>query len=376
MWRRCFLRCALLLIACSSPAFADQSQAVMPHPSADAPQGLLAQPLSIQIHDDRLTLTVAKAPQVYLYGTIDADAPRRVQALIKSWKIPSGSDIYLDSPGGDLAAGIALGRMFRAGSMATHLGAPKLPRNAGSIPRTAMCMDACAYAYFGGLYRWAPAGSDRFGLHALDDAGNGGKAPQTPNDAVAYLKDMDIPSAAFRPTPTASRDDVVWLSADHMISTGLANNGYLPITATVDSSSGGFNLVLNEIVRGSENRLTFSCRPNELTLTSYYIVGFDRAKQITARGIRPHFEIDQQELQPQQEAPANVLNQAVVISRPFPADQLARLPTARTVGAWVVDRNNAMRYGFLIVFDPVRKAVRDYYARCEQIRQQPNSPRP
>ena len=380
MWRPRLLRCALLLIACSSPAFAVYGQGVAPSPSTNAPQGVLAGPLSIQVHDDRLTLTVAKAPQVYLFGMIDADAPRRVQALIQSRKIPPGSDIYLDSPGGDMAAGFALGRLFRAGSMATHLGAPKLPRGAGVIPRTAMCTDACAYAYFGGLYRWAPAGGDRFGLHALDaadpHANNDGKAAQASGDAVAYLKDMGIQPAIFRSTPTAPHDDTVWLSADQMISTGLANNGYLPITTTSELSSGAPTLVLDEIVRGTENRITFVCRPNELTLTSYRMVGLDRARQIVAHGIRPHFEIDQQEIPTQQSVGASVSNEGVVISGPYSPTHLARLLTARTIGTWIVDRNNALRYGFVIVLDPVRKTVRDYSARCEQIWQQSGTSRP
>ncbi|MCT6962810.1 hypothetical protein M1742_25060, partial [Salmonella enterica subsp. enterica serovar Typhimurium] len=68
--------------------------------------------LAVQVNDDRITLSVAKVPQVYLYGTIDADAAQRVGAMIQSRKIPPNSDIYLNSPGGDLAAGMALGRLF------------------------------------------------------------------------------------------------------------------------------------------------------------------------------------------------------------------------------------------------------------------------
>ena len=81
--------------------------------------------LNIHVLSDRLTLAVARHPQVYLYGRIDPDAPKRFAKLMQSGRIAPGSDVYLSAREGDVAAGMALGRLIRQGGMATHLGAPR-----------------------------------------------------------------------------------------------------------------------------------------------------------------------------------------------------------------------------------------------------------
>lgn len=377
MGRRGFAQCAVLLAACIGPMLAAHGQSVAGRTSQAPPEGQL----SIQVNDDRLTLTVAKAPQIYLYGVIDADAPHRVGALIDSRKIPPGSDIYLNSPGGDLAAGMALGRLFRAGSMTTHLGVPRLKHRSASTPKAAVCVDACAYAYVGGLYRWAPSGNDRIGVHpssATDPHTDGAdKAQQAPDEVASYLKDMGINPAAITPAATTSHDDIVWLSADQLLATGLANNGYLMLKATYDPSSGVPSLVLSQIVRGGINKITLQCRPDGQTLTAYYTAGANHARQIVARGTYPHFEVDRQEVLPRQLETISNIDDAVVISRPYTLAQLEQLLSANTLGAWVSDRTTAMRYGFVVGFGSVIKGtIRTYYTQCAQTLRQPMAQRP
>jgi hypothetical protein len=374
-WR--FVRYAFLLATCIGPVLAAHGQSV----AGRTAQASLPDQLAIQVNDDRLTLTVAKAPQVYLYGVIDADAPRRVGALIDSRKIPPGSDIYLNSPSGDVAAGIALGRLFRAGGMTTHLGVPRLKHRPPTALKAAVCVDACAYAYFGGLYRWAPSGIDRLGLHSLPatdpPADDAGKTQQASGDILSYLKDMSINPAAITPAPATSRDGIVWLSADQLLASGLANNGYLMLRATYDASSGVPSLVLNQIVRGGANKITLQCRPNGQTITAYYTVGASRARHIVAYGTYPHFEVDQQTVLPRQVETINAVDDALVISRPYTLAQLEQLLSAHTLGAWVSDRRNAMRYGFVVGFGSVIKGtIRTYYTQCEQTSQQLNAQRP
>jgi hypothetical protein len=329
--------------------------------------------MAIQVNDDRMTLAVAGAPQIYLSGAIDADAPRRVEALIRSWKIPPRSDVYLDSPGGDVNAGIALGRLFRTSSMTTHLGTPRRRQHSPSIPAPALCLDACAFAYFGGLYRWAPTGRDRIGLHglsAMKTNSTGGDPAQRAAGVASYLKDMGIDAATLAPTPTASGDAMAWLSAEPMLSAGLANNGRLPLTATYQLSPGSAYLALNQIVRNGVYRMTIMCKPDGLTLTSYYIVGADRARKIAMRGRRSFFEVDGREALPPQRTSVTTLNEAIVTSRPYPSTQLARLVNGRSMGAWLTD-SNAVRYGFTIWLAPVRNSLREYAARCDQVMQRP-----
>ncbi|WP_254423917.1 hypothetical protein [Rhodanobacter sp. C03] len=315
-----------------------------------------------------MTLAITKVPQVYLYGVIDADAPQRFEALVRSGKIPRGSDIYLSSPSGDLRAGLALGRLFRAGAMVTHLGTPRRSLRSGYANKTAFCVDACTYAYFGGLYRWAPTGFDRIGLspHSAMDpkAGDTAQAQQTSNDVASYLTDMDVDLGEFTPTLTTSHDAVVWLTADQMTANGLANNGRLPLTAKTVLLPPMPTLELNQDDRHGSHRLVLQCRPGNVTLTAYDFVGKTRAREIVSHATRSYFEVNQQEVLTEQHDGVSVVDDAVVITRPYPSTELVDLLSAHTIGAWAGGRTSAFRYGFTIKLYPARDAIKDYYNAC------------
>jgi len=99
-----------LLLACLLPLLEAQAQGITPPASGAKSAAPKTRPLAIKVYDDRMTVAVAGAPQVYLSGVIDADAPRRLAELVQSWKVPAGSDVYLNATGDDLDAGMALGR--------------------------------------------------------------------------------------------------------------------------------------------------------------------------------------------------------------------------------------------------------------------------
>jgi len=328
--------------------------------------------LAVQINDDRLTLKITKVPQVYLYGVIDADAPQRIAALMKSWKIPNGSDIYLNASGGDLRAGMALGRLFRAGAMATHLGTPRQPLHAPVKAKTAICTDACVYAYLGGFYRWSPSGFDRMGFKPVD--AKPGAAAQAPDDIAAYLKEMGIKPEALPAPTSASREETLWLSADQMLQTGLANNGNQPLTASFTPSPGAPSLVISQVFRNGEHRIAMQCNPGVVNVTAYDVVGAVRAREIVARGFRSYMEVNQQESASQERDGASVADQAVLISRQYPSTQLGKLLYGYTLGAWVSESNRAYRYGFAFVLNPVRSTLEDFYQSCWRFAPWPTTP--
>ena len=289
--------------------------------------------------------------------------------MMNSGKIATGSDIYLNATGDDINAGMALGKVLRTGSMVTHLGTPRLPRHAG-VGKPAVCTGACAYAYLGGLYRWAPTGADRIGfpLHGSIDPkpGAANQAAQVPDAVAAYLKDMDIDASALTSLLTASTGDVVWLSADQMIASRIANNGRLPLIATYKLQADAPVLDLHEVKRGGEHRMTLECKHGGVTLTAYNTVGADHARQIVARGARSFFEVDHSESMPQQQDNATVDDQSVMVTRTYPSSQLGSLITAHTIGAWVRDKSSSLRYGFEFDLDGLDRIMKTYYQSCWQ----------
>lgn len=361
-WRSAIGYAAMLLLACVSPAHAVGA-------SNNVLQGQASGALSIQVNDDRLTLQVTKVPQVYIYGTIDANAPSRFDALVKSGKIPNGSDIYLNSIGGDISAGIALGRLFRSTSMVTHLGTPRPKlRSASSVVKTAVCSDACAYAYLGGVYRWAPAGSDRIGfpMHYIADPkpGDANQTAQAPDQVASYLQDMDINAKVLAQSSSSTSNGEVWLNADQMLATGLANNGRLFLRATYRLESGAPFLELKQTDRNGEHRITMLCKRGNIELAAYSTVGAVQARQIVSHGVRSYFELNQKELLPAQTTSLTLDNDTVVLNRTYPANQLTNIVRAQALGAWVADRNSAFRYGFAYEVTGVKESLQRFYDNC------------
>jgi len=315
--------------------------------------------LKIVVIRDRLTLAVTRYPQVYLHGQIDADAPQRFEALMRSGRIPAGSDIYLNAASGDPQAGMALGRIFRANGMATHLGTPRKSRRASVAAKTAVCVDACVYAYLGGLYRWTPSGRDRIGLTSLPTA-----ASKVQPELARYLKDMGIDLAAFGRAVTSSSGGLVWMTADPMLSAGLANNGRLPLTATVDLSTPAPTLELRQVVRKGSHRLTIQCQPGQTIVTAYDEVGLQRARQVVARGTRSYFQLNDKQVLNQPRDGAGVADNALMIRRSYPSAELVDLVSSWSFGAWVSGRSGAFRDGFSMPLHTVFGQLKDYYAAC------------
>jgi hypothetical protein len=358
----------VLLIACMA-AIRDGRAEGATSTRHRSPQDQSTAPLAIQVNNDRLTLTVAKAPQIYLSGVIDANAAQRFEAMVKSGKIASGSDIYLNASGTDINAGMALGRLFRESAMVTHLGTPRAPRQSGA-GKPATCTGACAYAYLGGIYRWAPTGADRIGFPAQSSSDpkgvSDGQASQAADPIAAYMKDMGIDASALAAPPSASRDDVTWLTAEQMIASRVANNGRQPLIATYQLKEGVPDLELDEVKRGGEHRMTLQCKQNGVTLTAYNIVGADHARQIVARSAHSFFEVNHVESLPSQPDNATLDDQSVMITRTYPSSQLGSLISAHTLGAWVRDRSSALRYGFEFDLTGLDHIMNTYYQSCWQ----------
>lgn len=369
IWRRRLLG-ALFLAACLGPmlAHARESQARQPAlPPGDMP----ANQLSIGLKNDKLTLAVAKATQVYLFGVIDAGAPQRFDAWLKAGKIPPGSDVYLDASGEDIGAGYALGRLFRANSLVTHVGALRRP---GEPPKAALCTDACAYAYLGGLYRWSASGMDRIGVHQSHvpairkvEAGKN----QAADEAAAYLKSMGANPWAFNREPKPPSTEMVWFDAEQLLGWGLANNDRLPLEASYTRGQVPATLTFSQVVRSGNNKATLVCDPEGVTLTAYYTVGNERARQLVARESRSYFEINEQEVLPQQSGRARAVNDTIVFSRRLSIEQLTAFLSTYSMGAWIKDKSGVVRYGFTMGPARVKDSYASYYGDCQKIMQRP-----
>jgi hypothetical protein len=104
-------------------------------------------------------------------GEITPDTPKAFEAYIAAAPHYAPKRIRLDSPGGNLGAGVALGEIIRARGYATEVGSDQVdpdghPAFGGrASERTkGQCASACAYAYLGGIERRLDGGS-QLGFH-------------------------------------------------------------------------------------------------------------------------------------------------------------------------------------------------------------------
>jgi hypothetical protein len=333
--------------------------------------------LSVHIRDDRLTLRVAKAPQVYLSGTIDAAALQEVRNLLQSGRIPPGADVYLDSTSGDVAAGMELGRLLRAARLSTHLGVWR-PRAWRGVPaRPATCLDACAYVWLGGVYRWSPSGGDRIGLHEALLPDRTGAAPGAPSPQALrdYMQSMGVRQEYFVHVLGQAMNGVVWWQADRMAPWLVANNGRQPLAASYQPTSGvAPTLVLSQVVRGGRHQIDLQCAPGHLTLTARDSLGEHRARQLAARAMYAYFEVDRQPRQLRRGEPPTVDGDALVFTRQLPFAELAPMLRTVSLGAWVEVAGNPVRFGFLMAPVAVEQQTRTFYADCQAL--QPGAVRP
>jgi hypothetical protein len=87
---------------------------------------------------------------ILLDGYIDALASNRLGALIAQQSITE-ADVYFNSPGGSLIAGMELGRLLRQRGFDAHVG----KRTADVRELIAgVCYSACPFAYAGGVRRY------------------------------------------------------------------------------------------------------------------------------------------------------------------------------------------------------------------------------
>lgn len=320
-------------------------------------------PLTVHVRNDSMTLRVAKAPQAYLAGPIDDAAVAQVRQLLDEGKLAPGSDVYLDSSVGDIASGMALGRLFRASRFNTHLGTWHTG-NSPALPAT--CLDACAYAYLGGVYRWSPSGSDRIGLHDNQQPGGASKPSTQAPDIGSYVESMGMHPADFAQAAGLVVNGIAWWSTEKLVPAGVANNGRLPLEATYQKVPGTPpTLVLSQTVRGRQDQVTLQCAPGQVTLAARYVVGSERTGLLAARAMYAYFEVGDQAWQRHQGDRPHADGDALVFTRQMPFAQLTPVLQSMSLGAWFEITGSPVRVGFWIEPSQVEKLTRPFLADCQ-----------
>jgi hypothetical protein len=182
---------------------------------------------------------------IFADGMIAPDTSARLEQFIRSNRVPFRSTIYLNSPGGDLLAGIELGRTIRKYHLVSEVG-QRGPYSGESIfqsidIRPGACVSACALAFLGGEYRFVN-NSSGYGVHrfySISKTLNGDAAQIVSAAVVQYIRDMDVDPQLFTFMTEAGPNEVVWVPPNERERLNVVNNGRKKAQWSLESAPQG-----------------------------------------------------------------------------------------------------------------------------------------
>lgn len=297
--------------------------------------------------------------RIALSGVIDADSPRRLQSTLSQIQAPWIA-VYLDSPGGDLSAGLKIGRILRERQATVTVG----KMTEAYRPSPGNCYSACAFAFLGGNYRYVPEGST-YGVHLASTL-----APKSTDLAVgqiiaasigAYIREMGVDPELLDLTVKASPSSIYHLSKLELERLRVTNNGRKPPAWTIEVVAGGTYLLgVQETLYGT-GRMSIYCENARLYITSSYTAG-DKSQDIAGGGWAHSIFIDQK-ITPLPEPFRISANGEIVLAQfELKSALIRQLIGSQSVGhAMQLDRSAPSFVGYRISIDQASRGRFDTY---------------
>lgn len=230
---------------------------------------------------------------VILEGEIDAEAPSRVAAALRRAG-RDGADVFISSPGGNLLAGMEIGRMIRQVGANTHIGG-LVPEPSNSVPSMSrmkhvpgVCYSACALAFLGGVYRFTSSGSE-FGVHRFSSRSGPARSDldtaQIVSAAVStFIRDMEVDPGLFDLMVQEGKDKIRILSTAELTQLNVVNNGRKKPVWSIEIIDGAQYLRGTQDTVYGRGKAILLCHDNRILYQSHYQAGTDTASSIASGG--------------------------------------------------------------------------------------------
>ncbi|SLN58926.1 hypothetical protein ROG8370_02696 [Roseovarius gaetbuli] len=165
----------------------------------------------------------------------------------------------LESPGGNLLEGVALGRVISARQEVT-----KASVGSQSNP-TAICASACVFVYLGADFRHLRDGS-RIGVHQFNDPDTslgGAEAisltQEISAELLSYIRDQGADPALFERMGRTDIEGIDWVPADILREWRVVTDDILKEVSIYSNVNGKLSLTLKQLSVNGENGISFSC---------------------------------------------------------------------------------------------------------------------
>ena len=186
---------------------------------------------------------------VYLDGEIDASAADRLARVLDG--VDGKIAVWLNSPGGNLYAGMQLGRSIRRHGASTHIidSSTLLPGE---------CYSACSLAFLGGVFRFASNGA-RYGVHRASMTAGPDLAEHLTAAVAGYMREMGVDARLLDFWTKAGPDEMYVLTWQETERLGVVDNGRKKPVWRFARSPGGSRLEGRQATIDGTGTVFFSC---------------------------------------------------------------------------------------------------------------------
>ena len=280
-------------------------------------------PMTVTVVPRSASAAFSDTTLVYLDGRIDADTPDRLSTALDT--VEGKVAIWLNSPGGNLFAGMQLGRVIRKREASTHI-----INSRTLLPGE--CYSACSLAFLGGVYRFNDNGA-RYGVHRASFEGGGPRdlAPELSAAIKSYIREMGVDARLFDLWVKAGPDEMYVLSQRQASELGVVNNGRNPPAWSIASFPGGAMLQGRQTTADGSGMVYFSCDETQIVFGSVYEVA-GPGEAVIARGWHHWLTLDSAEAIPLQALGVSATDGAVRSTFILSPTLVRRVMSAKQIG--------------------------------------------
>ncbi|MCW2242301.1 lysozyme inhibitor LprI family protein [Azospirillum canadense] len=361
----------------SAPAGGEAASGTVSRPAGPPAASSKPRPIIEHIDDNHLTIMgeppwlpriTGTAWRIQLFGPIDEDAARRFSAFLDSNNVPDGSSVILNSPGGNLAQGVALGREFRRRGFSTTIGVRR-PTDSGINP--GYCYSACATAFLGGKFRSVPSGS-KYGVHRFAfsrSTGQDSDAAQVVSALlVSYLGEMGIEPGLFPVMTRVASSDINVLSQEDLERYHVVHSGTEP-KWTIESLDFGLYVKGQQETWNGTSKAIFLCNEDkEINFTAMF-TGGEESFDLAARNPPQTLTLDQTPIVIKGLKGALLEHRGEFVAGHYvlPANVAAMVASSNTIRYALQPLNPDFYYGYeMKITAEARKMLKGLIASCQK----------
>ncbi len=237
--------------------------------------------------------------RLFIEGAIEGSTPAQVEKILSSYD--GEMDVFINSQGGSLVAGLQTGKVLRKYRATTYVGKYRLTGKVGNSPRVyeiepGRCESACAFAFLGGHYRIMYSSQSKFGVHRfwsvagpkVDDLDSG----QVITAAIVnYLSEMHIDSALMNYVVSAGKNEMKYLDEEIMRKLNVTNDGRGVPEWSIDIGKTGTYLSGRQDIMTGGGRVVMLCDAGRIIMLTRAEVGSKNAQMIIDERFIPSFMV-------------------------------------------------------------------------------------